>query len=393
MPRLVRQAVLALIAALLAPLGASAATVVPATGARFEAQLAAIASDGQVTFKTADAAQSIPLADLVTWGALVEPGRGVQVLLASGGLVVADSVRTEAESLAIDSALLGRQTIPLELISGIVLQSPLEVQDRDRLAARLLEKRERADRLLLANGDQLAGNLLAITDKAVDFETAGQKLTVELAKVAAIAFDPSLAAADRAGDQRVLVGLSDGSRISATRIAIAGQRVALSLDGRAPWECPADAIVFLQPLVGRARYLSDLSAESYRHLPYLSLSWPYRNDANVTGTQLRALGHPYAKGIGMHSAGRLTYRLDKRYRAFDADIALDDQVGRGGSVVFAVYADDKLAFKSEVIRGGAPPVPVHVDATGARRLSLIVEYADKGDELDRADWLNARVVE
>ena len=95
----------------------------------------------------------------------------------------------------------------------------------------------------------------------------------------------------------------------------------------------------------------------------------------------------------MHSAARLTYRLDKRYRAFEAAVALDDQVGTGGSVICAVYVDDKLAWKSEVIRGGAAPVPVKVDLSGAKRLSLIVEFAERGDELDRVDWLNARLIE
>ena len=33
-----------------------------------------------------------------------------------------------------------------------------------------------------------------------------------------------------------------------------------------------------------------------------------------------------------------------------------------------------------------------VDLTGAKRLTLRVDFADRGDELDHADWLNARLV-
>ena len=127
------------------------------------------------------------------------------------------------------------------------------------------------------------------------------------------------------------------------------------------WKLPADAIVYLQPLSGKAKYLSDMTAESYRHLPFLSQSWPYRNDANATGTQLRASGHPHAKGIGMHSAARLTYRLDKRFRRFAAEVALDDQVEDGGAAVFGVYVDDRLAWKSDMIRGRMQPVSVDID--------------------------------
>jgi hypothetical protein len=39
-----------------------------------------------------------------------------------------------------------------------------------------------------------------------------------------------------------------------------------------------------------------------------------------------------------------------------------------------------------------PPVPVSVDLGGAKRLDLVVDFADRADELDRANWLNARLV-
>ena len=95
----------------------------------------------------------------------------------------------------------------------------------------------------------------------------------------------------------------------------------------------------------------------------------------------------------MHSAARLTYRLAPKDESFEADVALDDQVGRAGSAIFSVYVDDRLAFKSEVIRGGAAPTPVKVDTTGGKRLSLMVEFADRGDEQDHANWLDARLLE
>jgi NPCBM/NEW2 domain len=36
-------------------------------------------------------------------------------------------------------------------------------------------------------------------------------------------------------------------------------------------------------------------------------------------------------------------------------------------------------------------VPISVDLAGAKRLELIVEYADHADVLDCADWLDARL--
>ena len=144
----------------------------------------------------------------------------------------------------------------------------------------------------------------------------------------------------------------------------------------------------------RVAYLSDLQPASYVHVPFLSLAWPYRTDANVVGTQLRAGGRLYAKGIGMHSTSRLTYRLDaKPYKRFEAALAIDNHTDGRGSVVFRVFVDAQERYHSPVVRGQMNIIPISVDVLGGIQLSLIVDYAEGGDELDHADWLNARLVE
>ena len=120
--------------------------------------------------------------------------------------------------------------------------------------------------------------------------------------------------------------------VVATALVVRGNEVELTLTGGLKWKAPRESFTLVQPLAGKATYLSDLTAESYRHLPFLSTTWPYRTDRNVAGTQLRSGGRLYAKGIGMHSASRLTYRLDGLYKRFEADLALDDQTAGGGSV-------------------------------------------------------------
>jgi hypothetical protein len=142
--------------------------------------------------------------------------------------------------------------------------------------------------------------------------------------------------------------------------------------------------------------LSDLEAANYRHVPYLSVEWPYKRDRNVDGNPLVAGGRRYLKGIGMHSASRLTYRLEGNYRRFDAAAAIDDSTDGRGSVTFGVYVlrDEKWqeAYQSSIVRGGDAPVPVSVDVSGAAGLTLTVDYADRGDELDRVVWLDARLI-
>ena len=143
-------------------------------------------------------------------------------------------------------------------------------------------------------------------------------------------------------------------------------------------------------------YLSDLEPADYKHVPYLSIAWPYRQDRNVLGGPLEVGGKRYLKGIGMHSASRLTFRLDGKYQRFDAAAAVDDSSQGRGSVTFGVYllrgGQWKQAAASDTVRGGPPAVPVSVDVRGAEMMTLTVDYADRGDELDHADWLDARLV-
>ena len=54
--------------------------------------------------------------------------------------------------------------------------------------------------------------------------------------------------------------------------------------------------------------------------------------------------------------------------------------------------DDFEAYRSDVIRGGQPPQQLSIDLAGTQGVTLTVDYADRGDELDYADWLDARLV-
>ena len=76
---------------------------------------------------------------------------------------------------------------------------------------------------------------------------------------------------------------------------------------------------------------------------------------------------------------------------FQAELGIDDSTGGRGSVQFRVLVDGQERFASPIIRGGNPPVPVSVDVAGAKKLELVVDYADRADVLDHADWLNARL--
>jgi hypothetical protein len=370
---------------------------VPVDGPAFRGALAAAEAGGKLRFLNAGNPHEILPVDLAWWGALVEPVGGAQIVLADGGTIVADGVRIEAEQVRGHSPSLGAFELPLELVAGIILQPPADRATLDAWTARIAAASGQTDRLLLDNGDELTGSVAGLTDKVVPLESDAGKVEVGADKVAAIIFNPTLVHRSRTSGPRMLLGFADGSRLAAVELVADATGAAIKLAGGAGLKAETDEIVALQPLGGKVVYVSDLKPLSYRHLPYLQLEWPYHSDRNVLGGWLRAGGKAFAKGLGMHSPSRITYDLDRPYRRFDAELAIDEEAGDRGSVVFRVLVDDGRGAwseraASEIIRGGQAPVPISVELTGAKRLSLLVDYSDRADELDHADWLNARLV-
>jgi hypothetical protein len=376
---------------------AEAPQAIPAEGEPFRGIFAAADSSWNLTFVDGEARREIPAADLVSWGAPLEPTRGVYVILAGGGLVVADKVQLDKERITGPSATFGELALPIEVVAGIILRPPADREAFDKLMARMLAAEGKSDRLLLENGDELSGTITLIDDDKVTLRSDANPLDVKLDTLWAIAFDPTLVDRPRASGLRAVVGFRDGSRLTALEIVTEGKESRLKLAGGFELRAPIDSIVALQIFGSRVEYLSDLKPSSYRHIPYLTLSWPYHDDRSALGSPLRAAGRLYLKGLGMHSPSRITYDLDGAFRRFDARVALDDEARGRGSVDFRVFVDDgsgewREAATSGTVRGGQPAAAISVDLSGVKRISLLVDFADRGDVLDHADWLDARLV-
>ena len=372
-------------------LHAAAPVAVPVEGRPFADEVVSIDDAGRMVFQTGAEKRELALRDLVAWGACPEAKRSPLLVLADDGLLAADVLASDKEILTADSDVFGRMKIPWDRLAGIVFRLPPAGKDRDALIDRIARAEGESDRLLLDNGDELSGLLENIGEEAVKLKTGAGVMDIEIGRVASIVLNPALRRKLPADAERTWLGFSDGSRLLADGVRLDKSSLQVSVFGQT-WTAVPNRLVFIQPICGRAVYLSDLKPGEYRFVPYLDLTWPYRLDRGVTGTWLRAGGVPYLKGIGMHSAARLTYNLDRPYKRFQAELAIDDSAAGGGSVRFRVFVDGQEKFTSETIRGGMKPVPIDVDMTGARQLDLVVDYADRADVLDHADWLNARLV-
>lgn len=385
------------------------AAVVTIDQPAFDGRLTRIRDDGSLQFTDADGrTHDIPPERLVRWGGAMDTSKGPQALLVDGSLLVADpigeplAIEEDAVRFEVDIFDTGRierrlVTLPLELVRGVVFRVPNEVQQRDRMLAMLNDPKRRSDVVFLQNGDRLEGTITALTESDVLIKVADQESTIDMARVTAVAFNSALARRPRDLDKRVVVSTADGSRFLATKLVGGTSETQIHLPGSKSISVTPERIVGVQPLSTPVTYLSNLKATNFRHIPMLDLAWPYHRDRNVLGDQLRSGGRVYHKGLGLHSTARLTYRLPGLYQRLEADLAIDDATAGAGSVTFRVLVDDgsgkrKTVYRSPVVRGGDKPLPMSADVTGAKRISLVVDFAERGDVQDHANWLDARLV-
>ncbi len=342
--------------------------VIPAVDEPFRGKLVAAVEQPpwQLRFDAADGPHEMPVEKLAVWGAFVRPSAGVHVILATGGLIVANGVAIVEDDLVVNSSLAGNIAVPLRLVAGIVFEPSADRARYDRTLDRVLSLTSQVDRVILDNGDELTGTVSSIERATLHLKSDAGDWNLEQAKLRAVLFNSILIDRPSPTGLRIVVGWQDGSRTTAVSLVSQGNNAQLKLVGGVDVPLPLESIVAVQPLGGAVVYLSDLKPASYRHIPFLELSWPFETDRSVQGALLMVDGKLYLKGLGMHSPSRITFELDQVYQRFDAEVAIDAEAGRRGSVVFRVFADDgsgkwQERAKSEIVRGGEPPVRLSAD--------------------------------
>lgn len=102
-------------------------------------------------------------------------------------------------------------------------------------------------------------------------------------------------------------------------------------------------------------------------------------------------GTRYPHGVTVGAPSTVTIDLNRSCTAFDAVVGIDDIALGFGAARFSVHGDDGLLWRSEVLRGGDPGVPVHVPLTGTGTIRLKVEPTRRFHLVNVADWAVSRI--
>lgn len=323
--------------------------------------------------------------------------RGSVIWLANGDRLIARGVGIVDEQLR----AAWRQfpewpefALPLEMVRGMSLSLPQARERRDEIAAWLFHRKEARDELRLFNGDVLSGEITGWQNDALVLKTGGGEIPLPTSDVRDIGFNPELLALPEPKELCWLVSLRDGSRVTllASKSRIDGETLKAAHVSGASWDFPLSSICEWRVLRGRAVFLSDLTPLEAKHTPFLpgSRAWPLQRDRSAAGRPLRLGGREIPKGLGMHSRSTATFDLAGKYRAFHAIVGLDDTTTGEGTAACTVEVDGRRVFEEPTLLRQKGPIRLPlIDLTGAKRLTLTVDFGELGDSQDHVDWGDA----
>lgn len=337
---------------------------------------------------------TIAVAEIVSIRFPRQPQRtalGASVILTNGDRFAAEAVRVRDEQVTatwVCAPLRPELSVPLEAVSAIVCAAPPGRVDALQLLAQLQRRPAGTDTVRLMAGDQLTGEFQQLEGGLLQIQAAVGPLKLDRRRVQWLALDPELAADLPSPPDRWLAYLIDGSRLTAlTCVPRPDFTIQLSPLVGKPVIVPWHEIVRLQHITPRQELLSDRPPLEETYQPYLGGTVARERDRSAAGSPLQMRGEEFAHGLGWRSRSAVTYAIEPEHRWFHSSVGIDDAAGGQGSARFRVELDGREVWASGEVTGRAERRETpRIDVRGHRRISLLVEFGERGDVGDLADW-------
>jgi hypothetical protein len=294
--------------------------------------------------------------------------------------------------IMVRSPILGALEVPLDTVLGFTIGPSAAPDSENQAILRLRNDPRTSDLLLLENGDRREITFSAMTADEVSYLDADRALKLPKRTVRAIGLDPGLVRIPEVTSPSLDLLLTDGSRFRLLEPRVNASRLAGQTIFGSEVEMGLNDVLELYVLGDSVNFLSDLEATREVTVPYVGPARTVVPDGSVLGGPLTVGGRRYSRGLGTQSRSLLAYRLGPDARRFQAMVAMDDEAGPKGNVVFRVLIDGEERFTSPSMSVGADPIPVDVDLSGGQFLILATEFGQGGGIRDYADWIEARVV-
>jgi hypothetical protein len=361
-------------------------------------RIVAIGPDQITLASDENAREDLPIRSLVKLTreprALPQGLEGSHVLFPEGDRlmrVIVGATTDTAVEVQSHSAL-GKLTIPLDSILGLVLAPPTDTDAFDQLWEQVRGERRSTDVVWMANGDRQTGGFLGLDDRIVNFQIEGKPVEIDRTGVIALGFDPAVANYTRPKSDFLEVTLADGTRLGVTDAKVDKGQVNAKTRFGQPVRFPITDLVRIDPRTQEVQYLSERKVDAQSYDSYFGPTRPVRLDRTIDGHRFQLGGRSYERGLGTQSRTLLAYRLKPGDRRFQALVGVDDRAGPLGSVVFRVLVDKEPLLTTPSLTARDLPKAIDIDVSRAKSLILITEFGDRGDVRDHADWVEARII-
>ena len=114
-----------------------------------------------------------------------------------------------------------------------------------------------------------------------------------------------------------------------------------------------------------------------------------RVNGAVAGGVMKVKGVQRLLGYGTHAPAKVIIPLGEGCQRVETEVGVDD-AAKFGSVVFKIWADDRLVVESPLVKRGEEVRKLTADLRGAKTCTLEVTDGGDGNAFDHADWCHTQ---
>jgi hypothetical protein len=364
-------------------LGASAQDDWTLTTADFQTHRVALSSVAQDGIHVVDSGKpkTIPLdqfLDLDRGLAAPTTAPPMIVYLTGGDRLTGTAIGIKDEQLQWKQPLLGELNLSLRKIVAITKAGqPAPRQDEPRTE----------DVAKLSNGDSVRGIVSALTGDTVTISANGQDVPVPFSTINVLTFASTGGAAQPTAARGFRVSLADGSAFTGQKIDLQKDTLTLTPDTGDARKVPLAAVARIEQINGPVSWLISRAPSENVQIPYFaSQTQPAKMGQTIDGQPVRLGDKTFPHSIGAHAYSRLVFPIDPAYKSFRTQYAIDGNLPYA-NVTVRIKLDDKVVHEQKDVTAGPVHKPVTLDVSGAKQLTLEVDYGKTYDVQDRLNWL------
>jgi hypothetical protein len=323
------------------------------------------------------------------------PHQRPHVLLTSGDRIPAQllSIERERVRIAAECGEVVEMTYPLSAVAAIWMTARSAQWAAEPDGRKQLANSRRHDAVRLTNGDLLTGTIVAVAKESpLRLDAGSATVEIQRDRIDGLLFNSELARTPKPVGAHYRLVLRNGARLFLKSVVADAQTLSATNFLGDTYKVPISEVWSLTTLGGAAQYLSDLKPLRYEPRPYLGVTWPMALNRSVAGNDLRLGGGVYDKGLGLHSACKVTYAIPVSATRFEVVAGLDDITGAHGSVTVNVQADGRDLLVSAVLKGSGRPHELRLPVAGRKELTIEIGFGSGGDVQDHVNLADARFI-